>query len=77
MQRNLELLCIRFVPSLFPGPKRSARIWEGFKLGRYRSIQLRLLDFFLEFDTLMFILRNITCILFSPIHISTLPFLNL
>ena len=29
---------------LYPGPKRCARKREGFKLGRYRSIQLRLLD---------------------------------
>jgi hypothetical protein len=67
------------MPSLqtYPGPKRSARTWEGFKLRRYLSIQLRLLDVFLDLDTLMYILPNITCIHFSSIHISTLLFIKL
>jgi hypothetical protein len=48
-----NVLFFKYMPSLYPGPKRSARTWEGFKLGRYRSIQLRLFDFFLDLDTLM------------------------
>ena len=42
--KQTAFLRVKYVSFLYPGPKRCARKREGFKLGRYRSIQLRLLD---------------------------------